>query len=257
MKQFKYILIDIFLPLAIFIVPQMLLSLLGRMLYENCNLDFGGAIGFILIATSLFTICILILLRCIVLKNEFSIQQIRWKLVSIVFLATMAGFFTFNVFTEWMNLENPAEETLKAIATNGYGIIAISLLGPITEELVFRSSILGGMLRRGIKPMSALIISSFIFAIVHINPAQMFFAFVSGLMFGIIYLKSKSVVLSCGLHIINNSVSVALINYYIDQPDMTITKAIDNHALLVTLTSCLLGLCIGGYIWYCRKIKTN
>lgn len=52
------------------------------------------------------------------------------------------------------------------------------------------------------------------FGIIHLNPAQIPFAFVMGVIFGVIYYKTGSLVISSICHIINNSMSVYMLYKY-------------------------------------------
>lgn len=81
-------------------------------------------------------------------------------------------------------------------------------MGPIVEELVFREAVQGYMHRNGVDPWMAIMISSLCFGIIHFNPAQVPFAFCIGLILGMIYYKTGSVVLTSLVHVFNNSMAV-------------------------------------------------
>lgn len=87
-----------------------------------------------------------------------------------------------------------------------YGLvyfIGAILLGPILEELVFRGTILNGMLEN-YSPRKAILLSAIIFGLVHGKPIQMVSAFLWGLLFGYTFYKTKSIVLVILLHITVN-----------------------------------------------------
>ena len=57
------------------------------------------------------------------------------------------------------------------------------------------------------KPMLAILISSFIFGVIHLNPAQVPFAFAIGLIFGWLYYRTASLIPGIIGHFINNSIA--------------------------------------------------
>lgn len=88
-------------------------------------------------------------------------------------------------------------------------ILGISLLIPIAEELIFRGIILGKFLD-SMKPGPAVFLSALIFACMHIQPLQVMYAFVSGLILGCVYLYSNSIFMSSVIHAIFNILGGAL-----------------------------------------------
>lgn len=82
-------------------------------------------------------------------------------------------------------------------------IIGIALVPAIFEELLFRKVILNYSKIYG--NMFAILFSSLLFAIYHMNLNQAIFAFLIGLLFGVIAVKTNSIKLTMILHFINNS----------------------------------------------------
>jgi membrane protease YdiL (CAAX protease family) len=99
------------------------------------------------------------------------------------------------------------QDTFRAMSRNVFGIISIAIMAPLVEELLFRGAIQGYMLRKGMKPLNAILIASAIFGIVHMNPIQIPFAFAIGLIFGWLYYRTGSVVPGIIGHFINNSIA--------------------------------------------------
>lgn len=87
-------------------------------------------------------------------------------------------------------------------------IVAICILAPVAEELVFREGILREMLASGAKPWIAIMTSALCFAVVHGNPMQMVPAAVMGVALGWLYYKTGDVRLCIPAHILNNSVAM-------------------------------------------------
>ncbi len=70
-------------------------------------------------------------------------------------------------------------------------LITLVVVAPLTEELLFRGTILRGFLGR-YKPRSAIAFSALIFCFIHLNPYQFFSAFVVGLVLGWVFLRTRS-----------------------------------------------------------------
>lgn len=97
------------------------------------------------------------------------------------------------------------------------GYMVIALLPPVVEEMVFRGCVLRSL--QEWKPRHRwwmIALSALIFAIVHLNPAQMPHAFLIGLLLGWLYYRTDSVVPGIVYHWVNNSVAYVLCNIYPD-----------------------------------------
>lgn len=81
-----------------------------------------------------------------------------------------------------------------------------ALIGaPIFEELLFRGIILMGLYKKyNNSPKKAIIVSSTIFAVVHLNIPQGINAFILGIILGGIYYYTKSMKLAIFAHFVNN-----------------------------------------------------
>ena len=112
-----------------------------------------------------------------------------------------------NLCSEFLGLPDLMQDTFLGMSRNVFGIISITIMAPLVEELLFRGAIQGYMLRKGMKPLHAILIASAIFGIVHMNPIQIPFAFAIGLIFGWLYYRTGSVVPGIIGHFINNSIA--------------------------------------------------
>ena len=89
-------------------------------------------------------------------------------------------------------------------------IISVCFFPGFTEELFFR----GLVLRRfysTYSPFKALIFSSVIFGLMHINPWQMITTTFMGILLGWIYIRYKSIWLCMFLHALNNFISISVV----------------------------------------------
>jgi membrane protease YdiL (CAAX protease family) len=84
-------------------------------------------------------------------------------------------------------------------------ILVFIVLGPVTEELLFRGVILQGFLENYQVPL-ALLLSSALFGLFHHNPAQFIGPVFSGILFGAAYLRTRSVFPCIAGHVLTNGI---------------------------------------------------
>lgn len=92
-------------------------------------------------------------------------------------------------------------------------VITAVICAPIFEEIIFRGIIQKGLMNKGVEPWKAIIFASIIFGIVHANPWQFVGAILLGCVLGLVYYKTKSLLLPMLLHAFNNLCSSLLMIY--------------------------------------------
>ncbi|SIQ49535.1 hypothetical protein SAMN05880574_11445 [Chryseobacterium sp. RU37D] len=92
-------------------------------------------------------------------------------------------------------------------------IITAVICAPIFEEIIFRGIIQKGLMNKGVEPYKAIIFASVIFGVVHANPWQFVGAVLLGCVLGLVYYKTKSLLLPMLLHGFNNLCSSLLMIY--------------------------------------------
>jgi membrane protease YdiL (CAAX protease family) len=120
------------------------------------------------------------------------------------FLGMFLLIFPVNMIDDCLQLEDVMKMQFDALMHNPVGIMILAVLAPIIEETVFRVGILGSLLRNGVRPWLAILASALIFALVHMNPAQMPGAFLLGGYLGWIYYRTGTGVPCILTHIFNN-----------------------------------------------------
>lgn len=89
-------------------------------------------------------------------------------------------------------------------------VMAVAVLAPLGEELLFRGYLLRVLgARYGVIP--GLLVTSLLFALLHLNPASFFALFVLGAVFGILRVGTGSIWPSVVAHGIQNGISSALV----------------------------------------------
>lgn len=143
-------------------------------------------------------------------------------------------------------LPNIAEEALGSLLTTPLGYVAVALLAPLAEEVVFRGAALRLMLRSDrVRPWAAIIISALLFGLAHANPAQLPHAILIGILLGWIYWRTGSIVPTVLYHWVNNSVAFLLAQIYPD-PDLKISELVPNAALASCLSLLVLAVALYG-----------
>lgn len=92
-------------------------------------------------------------------------------------------------------------------------VITAVICAPIFEEIIFRGIIQKGLMNKGVEPWKAILTASVIFGLVHGNPWQLVGAVLLGCVLGLVYYKTKSLLLPMLLHGFNNLCSTILIIY--------------------------------------------
>lgn len=110
-------------------------------------------------------------------------------------------------------------------------IITVALLAPFFEELIFRG-VLCNALSRYNKGF-AVVFTALIFALAHLNLDQGIPVFGMGLVFGFVYLRSKSLWATIAMHVINNLIAL-IVQYNAD----SFVASILLSGLVVVLAIC-------------------
>ena len=134
------------------------------------------------------------------------------------------------LMSELTFLPNLLDQTFDILQSGWLGILCISVLGPVLEELLFRGAITKELLRR-YSPAKAILFSGLIFGIFHLNPVQIIGACLIGFLLAWLYYKTRSLMACILIHIMNNGLSVYL---SLKHPEMEdVTHLLSNPYVLV------------------------
>lgn len=179
-------------------------------------LVWGSAIGNVL------TIALFVWRRW----SPFSRVYLRsrpWAVLLWVALLGLGAILPLEWIYEQLNLTLPIEmeEVLKSMMSNRWGYLALGILAPIAEEMVFRGAILRSLLRyfNERMPWIPIVVSALLFGLVHGNVAQSSNAFLMGLLLGWFYHRTGSIVPGIVLHWINNTVAYVMYQLLPNQAD--------------------------------------
>jgi sodium transport system permease protein len=128
-------------------------------------------------------------------------------------------------------------------------LAAFALVPAVCEEVAFRGFILCG-LHNGFRPRNAVFLSSFFFALFHLNVYLFVPTFVFGVVLGLLTIRSRSLLPAILFHFLHNTILIALmpLRHYADQ--VTANWAQDAWAWVIGL--CLV-LLVALLWWLYRK----
>lgn len=144
--------------------------------------------------------------------QAFCWNGLKWQYALLGIGASLTAIFASNMLSEMLELPDLMQSQFEGMAKNLWGILALAIVGPVVEEIVFREGIQGFLTRKGTAPWHAMLSSALLFGVIHMNPAQIPFAFLIGLCLSIIYHKTQSIALTSFIHILNNASAVAQMN---------------------------------------------
>jgi len=204
------------------------------LIYFAAQLFFTGAVSGILmmindysLEQNVWTASIWgLLLSCFALgyyliqKRYVDRDQKTWAIPSTYILILTLGLTFSSVFLldgilSFLPLPDFLAESFEELSRNVIGVLTIVLFGPILEELLFRGAI-QRILMTKYNPNKAIFISALIFGIIHLNPIQVVFAFLMGLLLGWLYYKTGSLVPSISMHVVTNLLSTVTIIFLPD-----------------------------------------
>ena len=190
----------------------------------------GMALAIITAASSVVTILVFMLLRW----SPFSRTYLRsrpWGVLFWVFVLTFGTIIPSEWLLEQLDMEMPesVQHVFEQIMSTPVGYVAIGLLAPLAEEMVFRGAILRVLLKVFDRRWHWLpiVISAVLFGAVHGNMAQFLHAMLLGLLLGWLYYRTDSIVPGVVLHWVNNSIAYVIFNLL---PQATEGKLIDLFA---------------------------
>jgi sodium transport system permease protein len=118
---------------------------------------------------------------------------------------------------ELLTERNPMTEELQALGRGEPGAapawvyaVVLALLPSVCEELAFRGFILTG-LRRRFRPWTAILLSSFLFAVFHANVFQFLPSFLLGAVLGVLAVRTGSILPCILFHLAHNALMIGLV----------------------------------------------
>ena len=148
---------------------------------------------------------------------RFPISVGALLLIPVILLCSL-GFTTLyemaveSIGLEWMTPESLPHEMLGDGVFRVMTIVLVGVLIPVVEEIFFRGFLFAGLAARfGV--LTGLIVSSAVFAVAHADVKVMMPIFVTGLLFGWAYHRTKTLWVPITAHACQNLAALMLIDY--------------------------------------------
>lgn len=148
-------------------------------------------------------------------KKESIIKCVKYIVLSIPIMSVIQMICSFAV--EKIGLGSDVTDALGLFNYSGklasvLIFVQIAILPAIFEELFIRKGVMGILKNKG--AIFATIVSSIVFATIHLNISQFMFAFLVGILFGIVRTKTGKMYPTMILHLINNGFAVIQALFY-------------------------------------------
>ena len=144
------------------------------------------------------------------------LQSKPWTALLWVALFTLGTIIPLEFTYEQLGLEMDANtsKVFESLVKEPWGYVAVGILAPLAEEIVFRGAILRTLLGMVSKKNHwvAIMVSAAIFGAAHGNAAQFVNALLMGLLLGWMYYRTKSLVPGILMHWVNNTMAYILTN---------------------------------------------
>lgn len=167
---------------------------------HSTYISFANAIGVVIF---LLYFCKLNLQDCRSLLS----QRIPLNIYPLLVLMTICIMLTEEPVLRYVTVPNWNKAVFTAMAANKWLFFTTTvILAPVLEEFVFRGMILGGMLKK-YTPWQAVLFSTLLFSLIHMNPAQSIGTLFFGLVAGWSYVKFKNLLAPITIHATNNCIA--------------------------------------------------
>lgn len=205
MEKIKRTLVSIGIFFAAQIVVTAIFIIAGKAQGMDISTAVNSTLGPALLISDLLVIVILLIMKYCSVKELFKTVPANVLLISVVF--ALCGMFAVEILSSAFDIPNTLEEQFKAMSGTITGFLGICIVGPVMEEMIMRRVILNEMANVTKSMWLGIIISSALFAIIHINPIQVVFAMPAGIFLGWLYCKTGSLLVPICVHILNNTIS--------------------------------------------------
>ncbi|QIK16457.1 CPBP family intramembrane metalloprotease [Blattabacterium sp. DPU] len=199
-------------------------------------------------------------------KNIFidlSMKLSPWYIYCIIFFMMLCMIIINEYISSLVPREGPIlgnmykeiEEFIKEEIKNPIPFFSTTiLLAPICEEVLFRGIILNGMLKNKIHPIKAILFSSFLFGLTHMNPWQFVGGMIIGSFIGFIYFITSSIIDCILLHVFNNAFAIFTTFFFMKNEDPLFSKEGNMNIVLILIMSFII-IMSGGIFLFKKKSK--
>lgn len=229
------------LYIILFVAVFVLLQFLSRYLSAGCiaivrdipfrtamNEDSSGtAVAVTTVISSLLTFALFTRAGWAPVSRTY-LRSRPWGVFFWAFLLAAGSILPMEFVAEKINLTLPSQtqQLFESIMRTSWGYLALGIMAPIAEEVVFRGAVLRTLLDifSSRAHWAAIVFSALVFGAIHLNLAQGTHAFLVGLLLGWMYYRTGSILPGVLFHWVNNTVAYLMFNF---MPQMNDGKLID------------------------------
>ncbi len=241
---------DVAVFVSIYGVSQYLPSLASALWGDAA----GGSMAFALkyMAGGVLTIVLVGLYRRLVCRTCGRIGRSRrgfdpaFLLWGIVLLAAVS------IVVEPLSDLLPAVD--RSYGRDGWIMLSAVVVAPVVEEVLFRG-MLFDMIRSRAGLAAAFLLSSLVFAVMHLQPAVMAVALPSGMVLCYAYIKTRSIFSCILLHMMNNALAMAL--NVLQYRDRTISELLGSSSGYFILYALALAVTVAGGFGIARTLRNG
>ena len=172
-----------------------------------------------------------------------------WTVVVMSLLLFVGWFYPEGVLMDLVDLEdNLTSDEFDNLTAGVAGFVDTGIMAPVAEELLCRGAILGALLRlMPRRPWVAIVAQALIFGLIHMNPVQIVFGGLYGLLLGWLCWRTSSLLPGIVVHVVNNSCALLI-------PE-SVGERLFNLSPVMTLTAIAIsvGILLCGVLWFQRK----
>ena len=216
MKQYNIKIGTAFLLVVAYFAIMLFYTFLDVAVWRNVFPNFSNIINIITI-----TICICLFIVFLKRSTGYQIQLLSNLNFTGIILALGCSVLFFLLLDKCLDpifesifpqSEQDYQEMIQSLVKSPMtSLIQVCVLAPIIEEILMRGVVLGG-LKKAYGCVNALLISVVLFAFLHFNMVQTLSAFVCGIVLGLLYIKTSSIlccmIAHCGYNLISYIVMV-------------------------------------------------
>ena len=155
----------------------------------------------------LFLVSAFLKLKYIDLQDTISVKRFSVGVLIVAFVCLTAISYVVDISAALFNISIEEQTQMEMdVVRHPFALFTVSVIAPITEEIIFRGAILRRMLQSSKQsPWVAIVCSAALFSAGHIFSVMIANALFVGLLFGWLYYKTRSLLLTIYLHLANNT----------------------------------------------------
>lgn len=222
----KKVFTDIVLYIAVFIAIQFAVNAIAAFVCQTHSFSTMVVIVSDIIS-SVLTIALFAWRKWSPVSGKYINQRPWFTLFWVVCLAGgIAMPMSFATEEAGITLPDTYTKLFGEIMRHDLGYLAVGVLAPVAEEMVFRGAILRRLLDAvgNSRSWVAVTVTALLFGLVHGNMAQGINAFVLGLLLGWMYVRTRSLVPGIAFHLANNTLAFFAYRLFPQSVDKTVVE---------------------------------